>query len=127
MHQLDRSDHGLHDALLIASHAAGDLTDSDRTRADALIAACAACAELRRDLVAIAATTRSAPAPTTLPRDFRLTADQAQRLRRQPRETSAMTSALTAPARHLQRSHPSGLRPRSQAAGGATSRMARRR
>src|SRR5215212_9808287 len=82
MHQPDTSDHALHDAPLIAAHAAGDLSDTDRARADALIAGCTACTHLRRDLVAIAAATRSAPAPATLTRDFRLTSDQAERLRR---------------------------------------------
>ena len=75
-------DHARHDAILIAGHAAGDLSETDRTRADALLAACAACADLRRDLVAIAAATRSVPAPATLRRDLRLAPEQADRLRR---------------------------------------------
>jgi hypothetical protein len=75
-------DHAFHDAPLIAGHAAGDLDDADRVRADALIAACADCSDLRRDLVAIAAATRSVPAPAALRRDLRLSADQAERLRR---------------------------------------------
>ncbi len=76
------SDHAPHDATLIAGHAAGDLTDVERARADALLAECAHCAELRRDLVAIAAATRSVPAPATLARDLRLAPEQADRLRR---------------------------------------------
>jgi hypothetical protein len=76
------SDHARHDATLIAGHVAGDLTDIDRARADALLTACGACGELRRDLVAIAAATRSVPAPATLSRDLRLTPEQAERLRR---------------------------------------------
>lgn len=75
-------EHARHDAILIAGHAAGDLTDTNRARADALLAACAACADLRRDLVAIAAATRSVPAPATLRRDLRLAPEQADRLRR---------------------------------------------
>ena len=76
------SDHARHDATLIAGHAAGDLTDVERARADFQLAECAACAELRRDLVAIAAATRSVPAPATLARDLRLAPEQAERLRR---------------------------------------------
>jgi hypothetical protein len=76
------SDHARHDATLIAGHAAGDLTEIDRARADALLTDCGACAELRRDLVAIAAATRSVPAPAALTRDLRLAPEQADRLRR---------------------------------------------
>jgi hypothetical protein len=76
------ADHAVHDALLIAGHAAGDLIDVERARAEALLAACPACSDLRRDLVAIAAATRSVPAPAALTRDLRLTAEQAERLRR---------------------------------------------
>ena len=76
------ADHAQHDASLIAGHAAGDLVDSARTRAEALLAECSACADLRRDLVAIAAAARSLPAPAALTRDFRLTPEQAASLRR---------------------------------------------
>ena len=75
-------DHARHDATLIAGHAAGDLTDIDRARADALLTECGACGDLRRDLVAIAAATRSVPAPAMLARDLRLAPEQADRLRR---------------------------------------------
>jgi hypothetical protein len=78
----NRPDHARHDATLIAGHAAGDLSASERARADSWLAECAACAELRRDLVAIAAATRSLPVPATLERDLRLSPDQADRLRR---------------------------------------------
>jgi len=40
------------------------------------------CADLRRDLIAIAAATRSLPAPATAARDFRLAPEQAARLHR---------------------------------------------
>ena len=75
-------DHERHDATLIAGHAAGDLTDVDRARGDAMLAECGPCADLRRDLVAIAAATRSVPAPATRTRDLRLAPEQADRLRR---------------------------------------------
>ena len=76
------SDHARHDATLIAGHAAGDLTDTERARADAQLSECGACGDLRRDLVAIAAATRSVPAPATRTRDLRLAPEQAERLRR---------------------------------------------
>ena len=82
MQHPNTSDHARHDATLIAGHAAGDLTDTDRARADALLSDCGACGDLRRDLVAIAAATRSVPAPATIARDLRLTPEQADRLRR---------------------------------------------
>jgi hypothetical protein len=82
MQHPNSSDHARHDATLIAGHAAGDLTDTERARADAVLGACDDCTELRRDLVAIAAATRSVPAPATLARDLRLAPEQAERLRR---------------------------------------------
>jgi hypothetical protein len=81
MHHSKPAAHAQHDLDLIAGHAVGDLTDTQRVRAEALLQSCASCAELRRDLVAIASATRSLP-PQTAPRDFRLTASQAARLRR---------------------------------------------
>ena len=81
MHSI-HADHAHHDVVLIAGHAAGDLSDSDRATADALLSGCEPCAELRRDLVAIAAATRSLPAPALPARDFRLDPAQADRLRR---------------------------------------------
>jgi hypothetical protein len=76
------SDHARHDATMIAGHAAGDLTEIERARADAVLAECGPCADLRRDLVAIAAATRSVPAPAMRTRDLRLAPEQADRLRR---------------------------------------------
>lgn len=82
MQHPDASDHARHDAILIAGHAAGDLSDADHARAEALLAGCTACGELRRDLVAIAAATRSVPPPAALNRDLRLAPEQADRLRK---------------------------------------------
>lgn len=79
---LDHQNHTDHDSTLIAGHAAGDLPDSERTRAQALLDTCASCAELHRDLVAIAAATRALPNLAAAPRDFRLAPEQAERLRR---------------------------------------------
>jgi hypothetical protein len=82
MHHSNPADHAQHDLDLIAGHAAGDLDDTDRTRAEALLQSCTSCADLRSDLVALASATRILPTVTTAPRDFRLTAAQAARLRR---------------------------------------------
>ena len=82
MHHTNHAHHAQHDLTLIAGHAAGDLSDTDRVRADALISTCTPCADVRRDLVAIAAATRSLPAPALPARDFRLQPEQAERLRR---------------------------------------------
>jgi hypothetical protein len=82
MQASNSADHVSHDPALIAGHAAGDLSDTDRVHADALISSCTECAGLRRDLVAITAATRSLPAPDMPARDFRLHPEQADRLRR---------------------------------------------
>lgn len=74
--------HSRHDATLIAGLAAGDLVDSNRQRAQALIADCHPCAELHGDLLAIADATRALPNLATAPRDFRLDPAQAARLLR---------------------------------------------
>ncbi len=74
--------HESHDSTLIAGHAAGDLTDSERQRAQALMTSCAPCSDLHRDLLAIAAATQALPNLASSPRDFRLDAEQAARLRR---------------------------------------------
>src|SRR5262245_43957955 len=82
MHQPNPVDHARHDLDLIAAHVAGDLSDLERVRADQLLQSCTSCAELRRELIAIAAATRALPRMASAPRDFRLTVDQAARLRR---------------------------------------------
>jgi hypothetical protein len=79
---MQHPNHSSHDVLLIAGHAAGDLVDSERTRAQSLVDSCGSCADLHRDLVAIAAATRSLPNLAPAPRDFRLAPEQAARLRR---------------------------------------------
>ena len=75
------TEHAQHDLELIAGHAAGDLSDPDQTRADGLLRSCSSCADLRRDLVAIALATRSLPALPS-PHDFKLSEAQAASLRR---------------------------------------------
>ena len=82
MHHSIPADHAQHDLDLIAGHAAGDLTESERTRAGVLLSSCTSCVDLRHDLVAIATATQSLPALAAAPRDFRLTPAQAATLRR---------------------------------------------
>jgi hypothetical protein len=76
------ADHASHDSALITALAAGDLVDSARTRAQALVDSCTSCAALERDLIAIAHATRTLPTRAISPRDHRLTAEHAARLRR---------------------------------------------
>ena len=80
--------HALHDEELIAAYAADDVEDpADVERARALVDRCATCHELHRDLVAIRAAIRMSGTAAqraetlTAPRDFRLTAEDAARLR----------------------------------------------
>jgi hypothetical protein len=82
MHRSNPIDHAHHELTLIAGHAAGDLADSERLRAEALLQSCTSCADLRRDLVTIASEIRALPAAAVAPRDFRLDPAQAARLRR---------------------------------------------
>jgi len=71
--------HRDHDPMLVAA-AADTLEPADRQRVDGWLATCSACAELRRDLVALAEATRTMPTPARV-RDYRLTPEQAERLR----------------------------------------------
>ncbi|MEK6720541.1 MAG: hypothetical protein AABZ33_07695 [Chloroflexota bacterium] len=73
--------HESHDLLLVAALAAGDLTSDDRDRADRQVTACADCAAVHRDLLAIADAMARMPEPVR-PRDFTLTGEDAARLRR---------------------------------------------
>jgi hypothetical protein len=85
MHHSARADdarHPHHDVLLIARHAAGDLSNLDTAAATTLLSSCTECADLHRDLVAISAATRGLPRQAHAPRDFRITSEQATRLHR---------------------------------------------
>lgn len=75
-----QTSHSHHDLTIVAALAAEDLVGPDLTEARALVAGCPACAELHDDLRAIALATRDLPAPIRT-RDFRLTEEQAGRLR----------------------------------------------
>ncbi len=82
MHHSAHPDHARHDLALIAGHAAGDLANLDIAAVSALLETCGTCAEVHRDLLAIASATRALPRTARSPRDFRLSAEQAERLRR---------------------------------------------
>src|SRR5215212_6305148 len=74
--------HHHHDPTLVAGLAAGDLTARELDEALALTRACADCARLHDDLVAIRQATASVPPPFPIAgRDFRLTPADAARLR----------------------------------------------
>jgi len=87
-------DHQTHDPELVAAYAAGDATGAALDEATELVAGCADCAELHRDLRAIAAALPELPAPAR-PRDFRLTAEQAASLR--PHGWRALLETLAGP------------------------------
>jgi anti-sigma factor RsiW len=72
--------HASHDTMLVTSLADHSLAEGERAAADALVAACAACADLFTDLEALRVATREMPVPAR-PRDFTLTADDAVRMR----------------------------------------------
>ena len=72
--------HHDHDLALVAALAAGDAQGRDHTRATELVTSCAECALVRDDLVALASSLHSLPAPRRT-RDYRLTAEQAAALR----------------------------------------------
>ena len=80
MPHIPDSNHANHDLELIAAFAAGDTTGADLVQAQRNVDGCVACAALHADLVAIASALPSLPAPIR-PRDFRLTTDDARRLR----------------------------------------------
>jgi hypothetical protein len=74
--------HQQHDLVLVSAYAAGDLAGAPRRAASDLVAGCPDCARLAADLVAIAAAGPNLSGARTAPRDFRLSAAQADRLRR---------------------------------------------
>ena len=75
-----RSTHATHDRLLIANLLDRAPSDAERARAETQMAACRECVLLYEDLVALSAATRTMPVPGR-PRDFALTAADADRLR----------------------------------------------
>jgi anti-sigma factor RsiW len=73
------SDHASHDTMLVASLADHSLPASERSAAEALVAACSQCADLHADLLALRAATRGMPTPAR-PNDYSLTPRDAVRL-----------------------------------------------
>lgn len=72
--------HGVHDLLLIAAYVGRDVTDAERDQAAALVAGCADCAALAADLGDVRVSLAALPPPARH-RDFRLTREDAARLR----------------------------------------------
>ena len=66
--------------MLVASLADHSLAAVERAAAEALVATCGPCADLFTDLEALRVATQAQPVPAR-PRDFRLTADDAVRMR----------------------------------------------
>jgi hypothetical protein len=83
MPHVPASPHADHDRLLVATYAAGDATGAELETAQALVATCADCAALHRDLRTIAGAVAALPAPVRS-RDFRLSPEQAARLQPSP-------------------------------------------
>ena len=80
--------HALHDEELIAAFAAGDIEDSaEHERARSIIERCATCRDIHRDVAVIRSVIRALgtagerAATVSAPRDFRLSAEDAARLR----------------------------------------------
>jgi len=80
-HGAARADHSTHDLHLIAAAADRDTDELTRTAAERQIAGCGDCAALFVDLQAIAAGLGSLPRSLPVTRDFRLSPEQAARLR----------------------------------------------
>ena len=74
------SEHDRHDRLLVARYAAGDAYESEIVEAKDLVDNCDGCAALAADIRLISAKTAELPAATR-PRDFRITPEQAEKLR----------------------------------------------
>jgi hypothetical protein len=86
--------HSGHDLLLIAAFAVDDVSDAEREEAEALIRECSACAALAADVRSIQRATSALPVPVRT-RDFRLTPDDAERLR--PRGWRRWVAVLGSP------------------------------
>jgi hypothetical protein len=74
------SDHRRHDRLLVTRYAADDSYPGEQGEAETLIASCSECAELAADIRLLSQRTHQLAAPRR-PRDFRISAEQADKLR----------------------------------------------
>ena len=86
--------HEDHDPAQIAALLDRQLDPAERASAEAIVAACPACAVLYDDLRSLARAAQALP-PVARTRDFRLTAAEAARLSTTPGEPVATTSRLT--------------------------------
>ena len=75
------SEHAGHDRLLVARFVGGDVSDVEADAARELLSTCPGCRLLASDLLAISRATADLPAPTRT-RDFRISPEEAARLRR---------------------------------------------
>jgi hypothetical protein len=87
--------HASHDRLLIVAGLEADASAVERSRLERQLRDCADCRALAADLAAISASIRSDLPLPRRPRDFRLSADQAARLRGSP--LSRLLERLAAP------------------------------
>jgi hypothetical protein len=74
------ADHPAHDTMLVAALADHSIPTVERDAAQRLVDACRSCAELHVDLLALRTATRALPTPPR-PKDYYLSADDADRLR----------------------------------------------
>jgi hypothetical protein len=88
--------HAQHDPILVVSLASGDLATADRdfATASSLVESCADCARLHDDVLAVARATKALP-PAVRTRDFRISPEQAAKLR--PAGWRRFVAGLAAP------------------------------
>lgn len=87
--------HTSHDRLLVVAGLDADVSAAERLRLERQLRDCAECRALAADLTAISASIRSDLPQPRRPRDFRLSAEQAARLRGSP--LSRLLERLAAP------------------------------
>ena len=85
--------HDAHDPVIVASLFDGDLDGADLAIAQVWVATCPSCAALHADLLALSEAMRAQATPAR-PRDFRLTAEDAARLRAEPAAADARLTAV---------------------------------
>jgi len=79
MNERPTTNHAAHDTMLVAALADHSVSQAERDLAEAMVAACGACADLHADLLALRAATVAMPTPAR-PRDYTLTEADAARL-----------------------------------------------
>lgn len=87
-------DHAGHDELLVVAYASDDLVGGDAERAAVLVASCSECGRIAADVRALRTNVAGLPAPRRT-RDFRLTEEDAARLR--PRGWRGLVAILAGP------------------------------